>query len=275
MENRLIFGECIAAMKELPSESVDMVLTDPPYGISQNVVIHRNSNPGKFKGDDINYNFGKWDEFPDEKTFWRFTRQWTDECVRALKPGGVIASYFDRDRINFLTFYLKRKHGFKGIHYLADVDTAQVAMTMADLKSNPVPQCRKVKWSNGWEILFLMIKPGGESRKYNYKLGQHADYWYRPIVGGNERKGLEHPCCKPLSVGTDLVSWWTNAGDIILDPFMGSGTFPYAAKILNRGYIGIEADEKHFKTAEKRLQSATLFEQPKEKIKQEGMFENA
>lgn len=235
--------DCLNVLPKIRSESVHCILTDPPYGISSNIKIRRGSNPGKFKGKDINYNFGSWDFFKSDDEFWKFTKSWIEQCVRILVPGGTFVSFFDRDKINEAVHFIKDL-GFKGVHYLCWI------------KSNPVPQVRKVKWANGWEIAFLLIKNGGVDRFYNWEEGHHADYWITPIVGGKER--TEHPTQKPIIIGKDIVRWWSPEDGVILDPFSGSGTFLLAAKEQGRKYIGIESNEKWYKIATKRVERELL-----------------
>ncbi len=191
----------------------------------------------KFKGPDIVHFFGDWDKFDNMDAFMKYTYSWIDGCDRILKPGKMFISYFDRDKINFISYYLQNK-GYKIKGYVADC------------KSNPVPQARRVKWMNGWEIIGLWRKSGGKLT-YNYQLGQHKDYFIRPIVGGKER--TKHPTQKPLSVIKDFVLWWSNENDIILDPFFGSGTTGVVCLMNNRNFIGIESNLDYYNLAVKRL----------------------
>jgi len=225
-------------MKKIPSESIDLVITDPPYGISREVVISRKRNLGKFRGSDIVLDFGEWDKFDDLKSFFDFTFEWVDECIRVLRPGGMFVCYFDRDKINFLSYYLQQK-GFKSKGYFAHI------------KSNPVPQARKVKWMNAWEEIGLWQKNGGKLT-YNYQLGQHPDYMIVPIVGGKER--LKHPTQKPERIIELFIKYWTNENDIILDPFVGTGTTLKVAKDLGRNSIGIEINSEYFEMAKQRTE---------------------
>jgi len=122
---------------------IDAIITDPPYGIANEVVITRTRNTMKFKtSKDINHNFGEWDKFNTMQDFFDFTFAWVDLAIELLRDGGMFISYFDKDKINFLSHYLQRK-GFKIKGYYADC------------KTNPVPQARKVKWQNGWEMAGL------------------------------------------------------------------------------------------------------------------------
>ena len=238
--NHIYEGDCIEVMKTFPDNSVDVILTDPPYGISSEMRITRTRNTMKFKATtDLIGNFGEWDKFESIREFMEFTYSWVDEADRILRNGGMFISYFDRDKINFLSHYLRGK-GYKTKGYYADC------------KSNPVPQARKVKWMNGWEIAGLWQKDGGKLT-YNYQLGQHKDYGIRPIVGGHER--TKHPTQKPESVVRDFILWWSNKNDIICDPFFGSGTTGAVAKKLNRNWIGIEKEPEYIKIARARIRA--------------------
>jgi len=240
-EVKLYLGDCLEIMKSIPDSSIDAIITDPPYGISSEVKITRTRNTMKFKASkDISLNFGEWDKFDDVHDFMSFTYSWIDLADEKLRDGGMFISYFDRDKINFLSQYLQSK-GYKTKGYYADC------------KSNPVPQARKVKWMNGWEEAGLWQKGKGKLT-FNYELGQHKDYGIRAIVGGKER--TEHPTQKPLSVIKDFILYWSNYGDWILDPFMGSGTTGVACVQTGRKFIGIEIDENYFNIAIKRIRDA-------------------
>lgn len=242
----VICGDALEVLGTIPANAADMVLTDPPYGIASEVVITRGRNKMKFRGPDISHNFGEWDKFDDEECYWAFTTNWADKVNNVLRPGGMFCSWFDRDKINFLGRYLQKQFGYKLKGYYAD------------LKSNPVPQARKVKWMNGWEIVGLWQKPGGKLT-YRYELGQQKDWGIRPIVGGKERK--DHPTQKPLSVCMLFVEYWTEPGDVVIDPFAGTGTTLTAAKLLGRRYIGIESEPRYAEIARERLAQQTLLSQ--------------
>lgn len=234
----LILGDCLKVMKEIPDNSVDLVLTDPPFAISNEVVIIRGRNKMKFKGKDVKFDFGEWDKFESLDDYLQFTFKWLDECVRVLKEGKLIISYFDRDKINFISNYLQKKHNFKLKGYFAH------------LKSNPIPQARKVKWMNGWEEVGLWQKPNGKLT-YNYQLGQQKDYMEVPICGGKER--TKHPTQKPLKILELFVKYWSNENDIVLDCFAGSGTTGIGSLNLNRNCILIEKEKKYFEISKERL----------------------
>ncbi|MEO0190954.1 MAG: site-specific DNA-methyltransferase [candidate division WOR-3 bacterium] len=240
--NQVITADCFDVLKKLPDNSIDMILTDPPYMISKEVKITRGRNRMKFKGPDINLSFGKWDYFPNAQEYYKFTFRWIDECARVLKPGRILAFWFDRDKINFPSVYLQKRHNFKSKGYFAMI------------KSNPVPQARKVKWMNGWEMIGLWQKPGGKL-VFNYQLGQQPDYMIVPIVGHTTKDGDArfHPTQKHVKIAKLFIQYWTNPGDIVLDPFAGSGTIGVASYMLDRKFILIEAEEKYAELSRQRI----------------------
>ena len=218
---------------------VDLVLTDPPYFISSEMKISRSKNTTKYRASrDITGDFGEWDKFKSLSDYWKFTFAWVDAADKVLRPGGMFISYFDRDKINFLSYYLRSK-GYKTKGYFADC------------KLNPCPQARRVKWMNGWEEAGLWQKPGGKLT-YNYQLGQHKDYTMRPIVSGKERVG--HLNQKSERVMLDFIAWWSNEGDTILDLFLGSGTTAVCAERLRRKWVGVEKYTDKCKMAIKRIE---------------------
>lgn len=218
LANTILCGNCIPVMKALPANYADFLLTDPPYMISSEVIITRGRNKMKFKGPDIKHAFGDWDKFDSIDAFMAWTFSWVDEAVRILRPGGMFCCYFDRDKVNFISRYLQQKYGFKLKGYYAD------------LKSNPVPQARKVKWMNGWEIIGMWQKPSGKLT-YNYYLGQQKDWGIRPIVGHTtiEDGDRVHPTQKPISVARKFIRYWSNQGDLVFDPFVAA-----AGRVLPR-----------------------------------------
>jgi DNA modification methylase len=234
--------DCLIGMKRIADKSIDLCLTDPPYMISNEVVITRGRNKMKFKGTDIKQDFGSWDKFNSLDDFMNWTFKWVDEATRCLRDGGMFCSYFDRDKINFLSRYLQDKYGFKCKGYYADI------------KSNPVPQARKVKWMNGWEIIGMWQKPNGKLT-YNYKLGQEKDWGIRAIVGHTTKADGErsHPTQKPISTIKKFISYWTKEGDKVLDAFAGTGVVAIVCKEISRNFIGFEISAEYCEIARQRL----------------------
>jgi DNA modification methylase len=233
----LHLGDCLEIMPLIPDKSIDIILTDPPYGISDNIRITRGKNKMKFKGSDINYNFGDWDIFRSWDNLYNFTVKWIDLSISKIKDDGVFITFFDRKKIGHIIDYLENiGFRFRNMIFFC--------------KSNPVPQARKINWQSSVEVGIIMTR--GKAH-YNYIRGQHKEYWTIPICSGNER--TPHPTQKPLKIFSDLVEWWSFDDDTVLDPFMGSGTTGVACKNLNRRFIGIEKDEKYFEIAKRRIEN--------------------
>lgn len=251
--DELILGDCCDVLPKIKKESVDLILTDPPYGISNNVKITRSKGSKFGNCKDIIHNFGEWDNFKDFNEYWRFTKRWVDLAVPVLRAGGIFVCFFDRDKINFLSCYLQRKYGFKSKGYFAYI------------KSNPVPQARKVKFMNAWEIAGIWQKPKGKLT-FNYQCGQQPDYTILPICSGNER--TEHPTQKPLRLMYPFINYYTNEGDVVLDCFAGCGTTAVASYKTGRKFIAIEKSPKFYGIAKERLNNelsqVSIFELIKE-----------
>lgn len=264
--DRIYLGNCLELMREILDEKVDLVITDPPWFISQNVIIHRSMNPVKYKldedtlegfdgerykytGKDINLFFGDWDVFENEEEYKEFTRKWFTEVVRVTKDGGHIISFFDVMRGTYLVD-LAREMG------------CLPRQVLAWLKTNPVPRARCVDFMVSLEHAFWFTKET-KSRNiatFNYQLGQQKNIVEAPIPGHTTWQDGErvHPCQKPLKVIKTWVLYLSNSGDLVIDPFAGSGTTCVAAKILNRKYIGIEVDKGYYAVALKRLGGVTV-----------------
>ena len=237
-------------LKEIPDNSIDIVLTDPPYMISSSLKIRRQRNPMKFnkkqykfKGKDIDYKFGDWDIFNTMTDYLQFTEVWFKESIRVLKKGGHIVSFFDKHKLSYL------------VHW-ADELNVKTRQCLFWIKSNPVPQARKVAFMSAVELCYWGTKET-ITRKFatfNYQLGQHPDYIITPICSGHERHQFGfHPTQKPEKVIAWIMSYLSNPNDIVLDPFLGSGTTAVVAKKLGRNYIGIELNAEYIDIANKRL----------------------
>ncbi len=224
----LIQGDILKVLPKIPDESVDLILTDPPYGVSSNTVIVRKG--GKFGvAKDINLNFGDWD---DSSLLWRAL----DDMVRVLKPNGVMVIFYERLMLGILGKVLENKYGFKVRHIGCWV------------KSNPTPQARKVKWQVGTEMFIVATKNHGSGHHFNFKLGQSPDYFIHSVSFKHY-----HPTQKPLELIKWIVSYWSFEDDVVLDPFLGSGTTMLACLELKRNCIGIEINPKYIEITKKRL----------------------
>jgi site-specific DNA-methyltransferase (adenine-specific) len=227
LENRVLFGDCLEHLRGIPDGSVDLVLTDPPYGLTSTTTITRRG--GKFGcSTDVQTKFS-WDHIVDY--------MWVAECFRVLRAAGVFISFYDRERIYEVIQAAKASGGI-----VKDIGAWH--------KTNPVPQVRKVKWASALELFAILVK-GSDRHTFNWQNGYHHNVIVAPICAGKER--TQHPTQKPLSVILPMLRYWSNPCDLVLDPFAGSGTTAVAAKALNRRYIAIDSDPLSVAICRERL----------------------
>ena len=244
-------GNCLEHLKEIPDDSIDCVITDPPYMISQKgKSIGRKSLSSKsWKRDmDIKLDFGEWDQFDNEEQFFKFTENWFKECMRVLKPKGWIYIFFDKQKMGYFDLILSKKYGAKS------------RTVFVWLKSNPTPSFRKVNWLSASEFIWVGSK--GESKLKNF-LKQTEMFNYMITPNKSSYGETTHPTEKPKELIRKFVLTSSNINDIVLDCFMGSGTTAIVCKELNRSFIGFEKNYEYIKMAEKRLSQEVL---PNEKM---------
>jgi modification methylase len=244
--NTVLAGDCIEAMNTLPEQSIDLVFADPPYNLQLKGELHRPDNSRVDAVDDA------WDRFGSFEVYDRFTRDWLGAARRVLKPDGaiwVIGSYHNIFRVGAAI-------QDAGFWILNDVVWR---------KSNPMPNFRGKRLTNAHETLIWASK--GEASKYTFNYEalkalnegvQMRSDWVLPICTGHERlkddRGDKaHPTQKPEALLHRVLIATTNPGDVVLDPFFGTGTTGAVAKMLGRDFIGIEREEAYRKVAEKRL----------------------
>jgi len=241
----LIKGDCLEVLPHLPDECIDLVITDPPFMVSRDekIIRKKNSKKYKFKGKDISLNFGEWDIFASEKDYWKFTFKWLKEVWRTLRKGGHLLIFFDHNKIYPIIKWCSRRSGIP-------------RQPLFFIRSNPTPMARKVSFMNAVNSIIWITKYS-TSRKYatfNYELGQHPNYIITPICSGKERYEYGfHPTQKPLRVYEWLIKYLSNENDLIMDPFVGSGTALVAARNLNRNAIGIEINDEYINMAKRRV----------------------
>lgn len=245
MINKILCCDFRELFKLIPDNSVDCILTDPPYMISREAKIARSRNPLKrrikFKGKDISFMFGEWDMFESEEEYWKFIYKFLNEAKRTLRKGGHLLVFFDKFKITPLVEWC-RKNNFIP------------RQPLYWIKSNPVPRAMKTNFMNAHEFIFWATKET-TSRKYatfNYQYGQHPDYVVTPIVPSTKRRE-RHPCEKHTKVIEWLLRYLTNEGDLVVDPFCGSGVVPFMCKVLDRNYLACDKDEKWVRIAKERL----------------------
>lgn len=243
--NQILHGNCIEILNSLPENSVDLVFADPPYNLQLQNDLYR---PDLSKVDAVN---NKWDKFHSFAEYDQFTYEWLSATQKVLKETGtiwVIGSYHNIFRVGAI---------------LQDLDY-WILNDIIWLKTNPMPNFRGVRFTNAHETMIWAQKKKGAKYVFNHHsmkalnedLQMRSD-WVLPLATGRERiksNGLKaHPTQKPESLLYRVILSSSNSGDVILDPFFGSGTTGAVAKKLGRNYIGIERDKKYVKVAQKRI----------------------
>lgn len=242
----ILSGDCVEAMRSLPDNSVDMVFADPPYNLQLGGDLNRPD------GSQVDAVTDHWDQFDSFKIYDDFTRDWMTEARRVLKPDGslwVIGSYHNIFRVGAILQDL-------GFWILNDIIWR---------KSNPMPNFKGTRFTNAHETLIWASQ--GEKSKYqfNYRamktlndeLQMRSD-WVLPICGGGERlkhNGTKaHPTQKPESLLYRVMLATTEKGDVVLDPFFGTGTTGAVAKRLGRQWIGCEREDFYRDVAMARIE---------------------
>ena len=246
--DQILIGDCIAAMRALPDACVDMVFADPPYNLQLGGDLFR---PEGGRVDAVD---NEWDKFDSLKAYDEFSRAWLSEARRILKPNGtlwVIGSYHNIFRVGSVL-------QDEGFWILNDIIWRKV---------NPMPNFKGTRFTNAHETLIWASK--GENAKYtfNYRamktlndeLQMRSD-WSFPICSGQERikkNGTKaHPTQKPEALLYRILLACTKPGDIVLDPFFGTGTTGAVAKRLGRHFIGLERELDYVDVAQERIAAA-------------------
>lgn len=227
MSNQIITDDCFEALKTIESNSIDLILTDPPYIISRTSNFGNSSENIKFNK--ISIDFGDWDKEPiDMDLLFK-------EYKRVLKPGGTLVIFYDIWKCN----QIKESAEFVGL---------KQPRVCQWVKNNPTPINSKINYlSNAVEFFFTFVK--GKNAKF-YSKYDKGIYNY-PLCHGKER--TIHPTQKPLGLFKEIISKHSDPGDLVLDTFAGSGTTAVACKELDRNYILVERDPEYVKIIESRL----------------------
>ncbi|XCD38966.1 DNA methyltransferase [Candidatus Liberibacter asiaticus] len=248
-KDKIIKGNSISVLEKLPAKSVDLIFADPPYNLQLNGQLYR---PDHSLVDAVT---DSWDKFSSFEAYDAFTRAWLLACRRVLKPNGtlwVIGSYQNIFRIGTMLQNLN-------FWILNDIVWR---------KSNPMPNFRGRRFQNAHEtLIWASPSPKAKGYTFNYDALKAANEdvqmrsdWLIPICSGSERlrnKDGEklHPTQKPEALLSRILVSSTKPGDIILDPFFGSGTSGAVAKKLRRSFIGIEMKQDYIDIATKRIAS--------------------
>ena len=250
--NKIVNGDSLKELRKIPDETFDLIFADPPYNLQlQNSLIR----PDRSKVNGVD---DKWDQFKSFKSYDKFTYEWLTECKRLLKRDGsiwVIGSYHNIFRVGKIIQDL-------GFWILNDVIWN---------KNNPMPNFRGTRFTNAHETLIWASKDKNSKYTFNYQSLkclnddlQMRSTWSMPICSGKERlknngKKL-HSTQKPESLLHRILLASSNKNDLVLDPFLGSGTTAAVSKKLGRFFYGIEKDKKYFDAANKRVKNAIQIE---------------
>jgi modification methylase len=246
--DRLIRDDCVAAMRALPDACIDMIFADPPYNLQLGGDLFRPEGGRVDAVDD------DWDKFDSHAAYDAFTRAWLTEARRILKPDGtiwVIGSYHNIFRVGTAL-------QDQGFWILNDIVWR---------KANPMPNFKGTRFTNAHETLIWASQ--GEKARYtfNYRamktlndeLQMRSD-WVLPICAGPERIKRDghkaHPTQKPEALLYRVLLASTKPGDVVLDPFFGTGTTGAVARRLGRRWIGIEREERYCEVALERIAAA-------------------
>ena len=257
MEKNLIYNDdCAKIMSNnIDKRSVDLIFADPPYNLSGNGLKWEGNTTG---GDWYMVN-EEWDKMTAPE-YLKFTRKWIGGCHRVLKDNGSIYISCTYHNIAEVMIVLKQLD-FK----INNVITWQ--------KTNAMPNMTRRIFTHSSEFVVWAVK--GKKWVFNYKelkdinpdkqkdgsQKQMRDVWLLPLVQGKERlRGKDgralHPTQKPEEMLKRIIIASSNNGDLVLDPFLGSGTTAVVAKRLGRNWIGIEKNKEYLKIAQKRIETS-------------------
>jgi modification methylase len=246
METNIVYvGDCIQIMEQFPNKCIDLIFADPPYNLTLRQPLFRPEG-GKYKGVDDD-----WDKFEDLYSYVEFTRDWLKQAKRVLKDDGAIWVTGTYHNIFIIGYQLLASNWF----ILNDITW---------IKSNPTPNFAGVRFCASTETLIWATKKKGAKYTFNYHelkamndgKQMRAD-WYIGVCRGKERLKINgetaHPTQKPEALLERIILATSSEGDIILDPFFGTGTTGAVAEKLKRQWIGIDENEDYVDIAINRI----------------------
>lgn len=222
--NRVIHGDCLEWLPQIEDESIDLLLTDPPYNVSMKSNFHTMGRKG--------VDFGEWDKGFNQSA-------WLDIASKKVKKGGSILIFNDYKNIGEMKNVLE-ENGFV------------IKELLIWKKTNPMPRNRDRLYVTSIEVALWAVK--GKGWTFNRQRETYENGIFEsPIVHHSKRL---HPTQKPLSVIEEMIKIHTNENDVVLDCFLGSGTTAIACINTNRNFIGIEMDWDYYEIANERIKQA-------------------
>ena len=246
----LIHGDALVALKEMNDASVDFVFADPPYFLSNDGFTVKS-------GKAVSVNKGTWDKSQGFESEISFHESWISECLRVLKPNGTIAISG--------TYHSIYKCGF----LLQKMD-CRIVNDITWFKPNGAPALAGRNFTASHETILWASKGQKAKHTFNYvqsrdwEVGNDSIYrrgkqmrsvWSIPTTPKREKSFGNHPTQKPLELLKRLIALCTSEGDLVLDPFCGSGTTGVACVLLGRNFIGIDLDQSYLELTAKRIES--------------------
>jgi len=242
---QVLVGDCVELLADFPAESIDLVFADPPYNLQLQNELRRPNNT-KVRGVQED-----WDKFGGFAQYDEFTRAWLAACRRVLKPSGtlwVMGTYHNIHRVGAI---------------LQDLNF-WLLNSVVWIKSNPTPNFRGVRFTNAHETLLWVQKHKGKPYTFNHHAmkslnegKQMRSDWVLPVSNGAERlrskAGALHPTQKPEALLYRVLLASSQPGDVVLDPFFGTGTTGAVARKMHRNWIGIEQELTYAKLAQRRI----------------------
>lgn len=247
---RLYCDDCLKVLENIPENTFDMIFADPPYMLSNGGITCQN---GKF----VSVDKGKWDESQGIEANFDFHKKWLDACKKVLKKNGTL-------------WVSGTYHSIYSCGYAMQLLNFHILNDIAWFKPNASPNMSCRYFTASHETLIWARKDKKATHIFNYNSMKNGDFssdfikkpnrqmrsvWAIGSPKANEKTFGKHPTQKPLALLERIILASTNEGDLILDPFMGSGTTGVAALKYNRKFIGIEKEKEFIKIAEQRLQN--------------------
>lgn len=246
----LYLGDCLEVMRQLPAESFDFIFADPPYFLS-------NDGFSVMSGKQVSVNKGEWDRARGVEVDYEFHRSWLAEAQRLLKPNGTIAVSGTYHSI-FQCGFAMQTLGFR------------ILNDLVWFKPNAAPNLAGRNFAAAHETIIWASKSAKAKHRFNYqdmKVFESAtdvlknpgkqmrSVWSIPATPAREKQFGKHPTQKPVALLERLVLATTAEGDLVFDPFLGSGTTGVVAVSLHRKFVGIDYDQAFVELAEKRIHS--------------------
>ena len=233
---QLIHGDCLDAMRDLKDDSIDLILTDPPYNLGK---FMKNRNAGIMRLRENYFGSAGWDEL-DTGQWCELMDMFFDVSAKVLKKRGALLMFMAAIKVETV-LEIASRHGFyyktTGIWH----------------KTNPMPRNMNLHFINSCESWMYFINDGKTGTFNNNGKAMH-DFIETPVSPKSERQDGTHPTQKPLALIRPFVSTLTNPDDVVLDPFMGSGSTGVACAEMKRRFIGVEINDKYFDIAKTRIE---------------------